>query len=98
MVHWIHLAFIFSELSWQLESGRDLDSHHSLSEWGLGLLYQSFHSYRSTRTSVDGVNPSIQILDLLGSRPVLESKNSFILMRRPSMALGFLVIQIVSLA
>ncbi|GFY86271.1 hypothetical protein Acr_04g0010090 [Actinidia rufa] len=56
----------------------DLGSHHSLSEWGLGLLYQGVHSNYSTRTGVDGINPSIQVLDLLGSRLVLASGSSVI--------------------
>ncbi|GFS31549.1 hypothetical protein Acr_00g0018040 [Actinidia rufa] len=65
VVHRICLSFINAELGWELELRRDPSPQYSLYERRFCLSNQSVHSYWNICSSVNGVEPGVQISNLL---------------------------------
>ncbi|GFY87603.1 hypothetical protein Acr_05g0012420 [Actinidia rufa] len=90
IVHRILLPFINSELSWQLESGRDPGPHYLFYEQRLSLFDQSIRGHWCTRTCIDGFNTGVEVPDLLSGGSISAFGHLVVTARRPTSPSDFL--------
>ena len=90
VVYGICLPFAHLELRWQLKYVRNPNSYHSFCEWRLCLPYQGIYNNWGICIDIDGIHPSIQVLDFLGGGLITMLMSSVILVRWSLMSLGFL--------